>query len=91
MATTDQTFTCNDCGTTGSLQWMQDHPCGDVQSVNEFGGRCEDYPCCGHQPGECAPQERFTKAYWQDRYDSLSPEDRDEVDMYGWPDEEERW
>lgn len=88
MTTTEKTFTCNDCGTTGSLHWMREHPCGEVQAVAEFGGRCEDFPCCGHLPGECAPQERFTKAFWQDRYDRLDPDERFEVDAYGWPDEE---
>ena len=86
MIATDQTYTCNTCGTTGSLEWMEEHDCQGVQDVNEFGGYCEDYPCCGHLPGECAPQERFTKGYWQRQYDSLSPEDQAEVDMYGWPD-----
>ena len=60
----DQSFTCNDCGTSGSLQWMSEHPCGEVQDVTQFGGRCEDFPCCGHQMGECMPDERYTKAYW---------------------------
>ncbi len=62
---TDRTFTCNQCGTTGSLEWMRDHPCGQIQDVRQFGGRCEDYPCCGHAPGECEPQESHTKGYWQ--------------------------
>lgn len=64
----ERTYTCNDCGTTGSLQWMQDHPCGDVQDVRQFGGRCEDYPCCGHLNGECEPREEFTKNYWSRVY-----------------------
>lgn len=81
-------FTCNDCGTTGSRRWMEQHNCAEVQDVAQFGGRCEDYPCCGHLPGECAPQERFTKEYWQDRYDSLSPEDRYEVEVFGWPEDQ---
>ena len=61
------TFTCNEGGTSGSVRWMQTHDCNAVQDVAANGGRCEDYPCCGHLPGECAPQERFTKAYWLDR------------------------
>jgi hypothetical protein len=71
---TDRTYTCNDCHTTGSLRWMETHDCQGVQDVNQFGGRCEDYPCCGHMDGECAPQERFTKEYWQDRIDPDYPD-----------------
>lgn len=67
---------------------MDEHDCDGVQNVREFGGRCEDYPCCGHLPGECEPQERFTKAYWQSRYGDLDPEERYEVDAFGWPGEE---
>jgi len=84
---TRRTCTCNECGTTGGIRWMQEHNCQAVQDVNEFGGRCEDYPCCGHQWGECAPQERFTKAYWQERYDSLDRDEQYEVDTYGWPED----
>lgn len=25
---------------------------------------CEDYPCCGHLPGECADRPEFTSAYY---------------------------
>ena len=25
---------------------------------------CEDFPCCGHQFGECADRPEFTGAYW---------------------------
>jgi hypothetical protein len=64
---TEKQFTCVACGTTGSLEWMRDHPCDEVQDVTRFGGRCEDYPCCGHLPGECMPSETFTKAYWEKR------------------------
>jgi hypothetical protein len=75
-----RTFTCNECHTTGSLRWMETHDCQGVQDVNQFGGRCEDYPCCGHLDGECAPQERFTKEYWQDR---MSDPDYDPDHDYG--------
>jgi|1186.fasta_scaffold01255_4 hypothetical protein len=78
MATMDRReFTCNDCGTSGGSAWMDTHDCQAVQDVAAFGGRCEDFPCCGHLSGECAPQERFTKAYWLERYD----------ETYGWPED----
>lgn len=73
-------FTCNDCGTSGSEQWMRTHDCQSVQDVRQFGGRCEDYPCCGHQLGECEPQESFTKEYWLTHRD---PDDPDAYQDYG--------
>jgi hypothetical protein len=61
-----RTFTCNECGTSGSSQWMESHPCGDILNIKEFGGRCEEYPCCGHVGADsgCAPQESHTSGYW---------------------------
>jgi len=41
---------CTECGfTTRDLGLLKNHSC-DVQ---EFGGRCEDYPACGHEMGDC--------------------------------------
>ena len=69
-------FTCNDCGTVGSLRWMEQHDCEAIQDVNAFGGQCEDYPCCGHLPGECASRESFTKEYWLERMSDPDYEER---------------
>lgn len=45
-----QAITCNDCGlTTRDVALFNYHSC-DIQA---FGGRCEDYPCCGHEAGDC--------------------------------------
>ena len=39
-----------ECGfTTTDVHLLANHSC-DVQS---FGGRCEDFPCCGHEMGDC--------------------------------------
>ena len=44
------TSTCDDCGFTSSdVHLVLNHSC-DVVS---FGGRCEDFPCCGHEAGDC--------------------------------------
>lgn len=44
------TITCDDCGFTTRDQYLAaGHSC-DVQSN---GGSCEDYPCCGHEAGDC--------------------------------------
>lgn len=41
---------CEECGfTTRDIGLMNGHSC-DVQG---FGGRCEDYPACGHESGDC--------------------------------------
>ncbi len=44
------TVTCPECGfTTGDTALFNNHSC-DIASS---GGRCEDYPCCGHEQGDC--------------------------------------
>lgn len=42
--------TCSACGfTTTDIHLLANHSC-EVQSR---GGRCEDFPCCGHELGDC--------------------------------------
>lgn len=42
--------TCPDCGfTSRDVGLLQSHSC-DIQAQ---GGRCEDFPCCGHEAGDC--------------------------------------
>jgi hypothetical protein len=79
-----RSFTCNDCGTSGSSRWMESHPCGDIQNIREFGGRCEDYPCCGHVGADsgCSPQESHTSEYWSDLRQNMGEERYEEyMDM----------
>jgi hypothetical protein len=41
---------CDECGfTTRDINLLAHHSC----AVQEFGGHCEDYPACGHEPGDC--------------------------------------
>jgi hypothetical protein len=41
---------CRDCGfTSNDIHLLNNHSC-DVQ---QNGGHCEDYPCCGHEWGDC--------------------------------------
>jgi hypothetical protein len=41
---------CEPCGfTTHDIKLMEHHSC-DIQAN---GGHCEDYPCCGHELGDC--------------------------------------
>lgn len=80
----ERTYTCNDCGSTGSLRWMDKHDCETNQELNENGGRCEDYPCCGHTDGDgCYTLESHTKDYWTDRLRDLADQGYDdyEIDM----------
>lgn len=43
-------MTCDECGfETRDLPLMERHSC----DVVAFGGRCEDYPACGHEMGDC--------------------------------------
>ena len=61
-ATTDtMTVTCNECGYSGSIDRVRLHSC-DVQAN---GGRCEDYPCCGHTDGDgCQTLPEHTADYY---------------------------
>ena len=41
---------CEDCGFASTdVHLVLNHSC----DIEEFGGRCEDYPCCGHEAGDC--------------------------------------
>jgi hypothetical protein len=44
------TMTCDECGLTSHDSSLMDNHSCDVQAN---GGRCEDYPCCGHEFGDC--------------------------------------
>lgn len=41
---------CSQCGfTTTDVHLLAGHSCATFEN----GGRCEDYPCCGHENGDC--------------------------------------
>lgn len=45
-----QAVTCTECGlSTQDVALFNNHSC----EVQANGGRCEDYPCCGHELGDC--------------------------------------
>ena len=80
-----RTFTCNDCGSNGSTRWMEKHDCERNQELNENGGQCEDYPCCGHTDGDgCATLESHTSEYWTDWITARihAGYDMDDADFY---------
>lgn len=62
MADTVDTMTAtHECGFTGTLAALALHSC-DIQ---EFGGRCEDYPCCGHTDGDgCQTRPEHTADFY---------------------------
>ena len=42
--------TCPTCEFTSTdIALLQNHSCDIAQN----GGRCEDFPCCGHEMGDC--------------------------------------
>lgn len=52
---------CTSCGFQGNLAAVKVHSC----YVQEQGGRCEDYPCCGHTDGDgCQTRPEHTSEYW---------------------------
>lgn len=55
--------TCNQCGHSASVADIELHSC----TIAESGGRCEDYPCCGHTDGDgCQTLAIHTSAYYLD-------------------------
>lgn len=41
---------CGECGfTTADIHLLANHSC----TIQSFGGFCEDWPCCGHEAGDC--------------------------------------
>lgn len=44
-------MTCSECGFSceDDPSLMEHHSC----EIQLQGGRCEDYPCCGHEAGDC--------------------------------------
>lgn len=73
--------TCNTCGYSGSIGNVKLHSC----QIQEQGGRCEDYPCCGHTDGDgCQTLESHTSEYWM----NLMQRD---PDWYEWMDQSGAW
>lgn len=52
--------TCDECGFKGTLLMLELHDC----TIEQFGGHCEDYPCCGHTYGECQNRPEYTSEYY---------------------------
>jgi hypothetical protein len=49
------------CGFEGTLAEVELHSC----DIHFFGGRCEDYPCCGHTDGGgCQTTPEMTSEYY---------------------------
>lgn len=41
---------CGDCGfSSHDIHLLNNHNC----EIQRNGGQCEDYPCCGHERGDC--------------------------------------
>lgn len=72
--------TCDDCGYSGSIERVQLHSC----AIQRSGGRCEDYPCCGHTDGDgCQTLPSHTAAFWSDMM-RRDPDWYDMMDQNGW-------
>lgn len=51
------------CGYAGTLADIAVHSC----QIEENGGQCEDYPCCGHTDGlGCQTTASMTSEYYAD-------------------------
>jgi hypothetical protein len=72
----DFSVTCNTCSYSGSIGAVKVHSC----YVQEQGGRCEDFPCCGHTDGDgCQHQPQHTSEFWMDLYTRYPDQDFDDV------------
>lgn len=81
MEVTILSVECNRCQFSGSPLAVKVHSC----YVQEQGGRCEDYPCCGHTDGDgCQTLPSHTKEFYlenaQFMHEPGSPEWYDELD-----------
>ena len=57
------TVTCDTCHHSGSMKALELHQC----HVQENGGRCEDFPACGHTDGDgCQTLPEHTAEYRSD-------------------------
>ena len=74
------TVTCDDCGFSGPIKSVELHSC----QIHEQGGRCEDYPCCGHTDGDgCQTLQSHTSEYWSNMMQELGMDRYDELDAMG--------
>lgn len=63
------TFTCDDCDFSGSTHTITAHDCSHESYLASNGGRCEDYPACGHSDGNsCSTEESGTMSFWLDAF-----------------------
>jgi hypothetical protein len=68
--------TCNECGYSGSIERVKLHSC----QIQKQGGRCEDFPACGHTDGDgCQTLPQHTSEFWSDLYQKYPDQDFDDV------------
>jgi hypothetical protein len=73
--------TCSECGfSTTDMPLLANHSC----EVQAQGGRCEDFPACGHEQGDCNGQKYGSdEAIKQAVHDRWNDPDIDPMDpMY---------
>jgi len=78
METLDTMTATHECGFSGTLAALALHDCDIFQN----GGRCEDYPCCGHTDGDgCQTLPSHTAEFYHRNpmlmYEPGSPEWQD--------------
>jgi hypothetical protein len=91
MDTIDTMTATHGCGFTGTLAALALHSC----QVQESGGRCEDYPACGHTDGDgCQTLPSHTSDFYYRNphllHEPGTPEWFDAMDEYE-GDEPEWW
>ena len=81
MATGFMVYVCEECEFNSTEEMAVDmHECNNSRNN---GGACEDYPCCGHEAGDCNGNKYGSdESIKQAVYDSYSADDDDA--FYGW-------
>lgn len=75
--------TCQECGYSGSMERVALHSC----DIAKQGGKCEDFPACGHTDGDgCQTLPEHTAEYWMNIQQQLGGR-YDELDAMGYWDQ----
>lgn len=68
---------CMECNATFTLSTSTQHVCQSEHVAQT--GRCEDFPCCGHRPGQCSDRAEYTSEFWQEAMDEMDADRYDRM------------
>ena len=78
--------TCADCSfTTTDISLLANHSC----ETQQHGGFCEDFPCCGHEFGDCNGQLYGSDEAIKSDPHLLCDHEFGDCQLEGWEEDEE--